>query len=321
MLKVNWRQPFQSAYHTETSIETDNQGFRSCSSQTEISTLLLGTDFSKIRPDDDTKTKIARYHGIFITHSYMVSRQQSFRDRLKQYCKDLDDGKTIKVFESDLSDKLKTEINKGPSVIERTLEIQKACIDQSTNTDDLPNGSQSQSVDDIELIHKEIFAQLESKVKSTLNFEIDAAIKKSSESLKNLQVSCHCPDKDQLQVIKQQLSKSELTVNELRHQLNALKNGNNRFQSMLDERDGIIAEQNKKSVSKNFEFQTKLEEKESEIAKLQKKVANQTNTNRQQQIVIDAKCKEMETLKKSSSHQTSQVEVNKLKSKIRQVLN
>ena len=317
---ICYKQPLLSAYYTEISIESNIPGFRSCSSQTEISTLLIRPDFSKIEPDNDTNTKIAKYHGEFISHSHLVSRQQSLFDRLKQYCKNLDDGKEITVFESDLSDELKAKLNKNPPIKVKTVTIEEiSYTHQSTDTNDLSSGSQSTSVDDIGLIHNEIFAQIERKVKSTLNFEIDAAIKKSSESFKNLQVECNCPDKDQLQVIKQKLSKSEFTVNELRHQLNALKNGNNRFQSMLDERDGIIAEQNKKSVSKNFEFQTELKEKESEISKLQKKVANQTNTNRQQQVAMDAKCKEMEKLKKSSSQQTSQVEVNKLKSKIRQV--
>ena len=295
---------------------------RSCSSQTQISTLLIRPDFSEIEPDNDTRTKIEKYHGKLIANSHMVSRQQSLFDRLKQYCKDLDAGKEITVFESDLSDELKTGFNRKPSIetnIEKTEE--KAYTDQCTDTNDLSNRSQSRSIDDIGLIHKEIVAQLESKIKSTLNFEIDAAIKKSTESFKNLQVTCNCPDKDQLQVTKQQLSEKESKINQLDHELILLKNGNKRFQTMLSERDITIAEQNKKLISKNLEFQTQLKQKESEISKLQKKVANQTNTNRQQQVAIDAKCKEMEKLKKSSSQQTSQVEVNKLKTKIRQVLN
>ena len=294
--------------------------FRSCSSQTDISTLLIRPEFSEINPDNDMRTKIAKYHGQFIMHSHMASIQQILFDRLKQYCKDLDAGKEITVFESDLSDELKAEFNRKPSLTVNTVNIERANTDQSTDTDDLSNGSQSRSIDDIGLIHKEIFAQLESKVKSALNFEIDAAIKKSTESLKNLQVTCNCPDKDQLEEIKQQLSEKESKINQLDHELILLKNGNKRFQTMLSERDITIAEQNKKLISKNLEFQTQLKQKESEISKLQKKVANQTNTNRQQQVAIDAKCKEMEKLKKASSQQTSQVEVNKLKSKIRQVL-
>ena len=210
----------------------------------------------------------------------------------------------MKDSESKTKDDLSTQTDFTPT------KIVKAYTHQSTDTDDLSKGSPARSIDDIELIHKEIFAQLESKVKSTLNFEIDAAIKKTSESLKNLQVSCNCPDKDQLQVTKQQLGEKQSIINELDHKFILCKNDVKRCQSMLSDRDSTIAE-----TKKN------LKEKESEISKLQKKVANQTNTNRQQQIAMDAKCKEMEKLKKSSSQQTSQVEVNKLKSKIRQVLN
>ena len=309
LVKVYHRQPFRSAYYAEKSTRTCMPCFRSCSSQTEISTLLILPDFSEINQDDDMKAKIAKYHGKFITHSQMASRQQQLYDRLKKYCKDLDAGKEITVFESDLSDELKVELKRKPSMKENTVNIEKLFIHQSTDTDEKSNGPQSRSIDDIGLIHKEIFAQLESKFKSTLNFEIDAAIKKSTESFKNLQVTCNCPDKDQLQVTKQQLSEKESTINQLDHDLILLKNGNKRFQTMLSERDSTIAEKNRN-----------LKEKESEIAKLQKKVANQTNTNRQQQIAMDAKCKEMEKLKKISSQQTSQVEVNILKSKIRQVL-
>ena len=317
---ISSKQPFLSAYHAEISIESNIPGFRSCSSQTEISTLLIRPDFSKIEPDNDTKTKIAKYNGEFILHSHLVSSQQSLFDRLKQYCKDLDAGKEITVFESDLSDELKAEFDRKPSVTANTVKIEKTYNNQSTDTYDLSNGSQSRSIDDIGLIHKEIFAQLESKMKSTLNFEIDAAIKKSTESFKNLQVTCNCPDKDQLQETKQQLGEKELKINQLDHELILLRNGNKRFQTMLSERDITITEQNKKSIAKNLEFQTQLKEKESEIAKLQKKVADQTNTNHKQQIAMNAKCKEIENLKKTSSQQNSQVEVNKLKSKIGHVL-
>ena len=72
------------------------------------------------------------------------------------------------------------------------------------------------------------------------------------------------------------------------------------------------------------ELDTKLKGKESEISKLKTKVSNQSKTNSQQQIAMNAKCKEIEKLKKEakkiSSEQTSQSDVNKLKSKIRLVL-
>ena len=66
----------------------------------------------------------------------------------------------------------------------------------------------------------------------------------------------------------------------------------------------------------------KVKEKESEISKLNTKISNQNKTNSQQQTAMNAKCKEIEKLKKeakkTSSQQTSQSDVNKLRSKIRQ---
>ena len=69
------------------------------------------------------------------------------------------------------------------------------------------------------------------------------------------------------------------------------------------------------------ELGIKLKGKKSEISKLNTKVSNQTKTNSEQQIAMNAKCKEIEKLKKEakkiSSEQTSKSELNKLKSKIR----
>ena len=283
------------------------QNQRCCSSQTEISTLLVWPHFGKLKAKDNVKTKISKMHGTFIFKSLEYAKLQTYPSRLKQYCKDLNEGKEILVSVSDLSDEMHAEILAIPHINMKTADKSTenfAC--RGYDKIHQRNDPQSKTIGDMQLIHHEIFAQLEGKVKSTLNFEIETAIKKSTESFKNLPVTCNCPDEGQLQATKQQLSEKQSTINELDHELILLKNENKRLQSMLSERDSTIAEKNKN-----------LNEKESEVSKLQKKITNQTNTNRQQQVAMDAKCKEMEKLKKSSSQETSQVEVNKLKSKIR----
>ena len=86
--------------------------------------------------------------------------------------------------------------------------------------------------------------------------------------------------------------------------------------------DKTEAEQNLRCEQlKVKELILKLKGKKSEISKLNTKVSNQTKTNSEQQIAMNAKCKEIEKLekeaKKISIDQTSKSELNKLKSKIR----
>ena len=86
---------------------------------------MIRPNFSEIKPEDETKTKIAKYHGAFIINSNVISRQQGVFERLKQYCKDLDAGKEITIFESDLSDEWKAEFNSKLS-IQDNKKIEKA---------------------------------------------------------------------------------------------------------------------------------------------------------------------------------------------------
>ena len=67
--------------------------------------------------------------------------------------------------------------------------------DQQTNTKDFVQSISQCKIHEIQLIHNEIFARLENKVKSALqsvSSEMSAAIKKSTESYQNL--SATCPD-------------------------------------------------------------------------------------------------------------------------------
>ena len=237
----------------------------------------------------------------------------------------------IKLKTSSVACKKKSILKNGDSGIPSSNQIlsqHRETSDKETSTDDsLINQDEStdKMAKEMQLVHSEIFAQLESKVKSTLNFEIDAAIKKSTESFKNLQVpSTHC-DKAELQQTKQRLKERESTLNQLDHELLLLRNEKNRFQAELCERDNTIAEEKKKAKKSKAEVNLLKSQNgnyKSEISKLQKKVENQHNSNHLQQITMKAKCKELERLKdeakKYSSQQTSQAEVNKLKTKIRQ---
>ena len=108
-----------------------------------------------------------------------------------------------------------------------------------------------------------------------------------------------------------QLSKR---VTELQTELNK-QNSNEELQISLLIAESVEAERKLRCEK------LKVKEKESEISKLNKKISNQNKTNSQQQIAMNAKCKEIEKLKKeakkTASQHTSQSEVNKLKSKIR----
>ena len=313
-----------SVCYTETSFESHKPSHRSCSSQTEISTLLILPDFENFAKNDDIKTEIAKYHGRFIAQSHAVSMQQSFDERLKQYCNDLDAGKEITVFESDLSDELKFSL-RNSSIIEDEISVE-ICQEQHVDEKFSPS---SKSIDEMRLIHNQIFAQMESKIRSTLSSEIDVAIKKSKESFENLQITSKGPIPAQIN------SENQSHINEMQDKL---LNKSNQIDELSKRVTELQTELNKKNADKELEISSlkaknveaerklrceklKIKEKESEISKLNKKISNQNKTNSQQQTAMNAKCKEIEKLKKeakkTSSQQPSQSEVNKLRSKIR----
>ena len=216
--------------------------------------------------------------------------------------------------------------------------------DQVTDTEDLVKSSNHSHIDDMQQVHSEIFAQLESKVKSTLNFEIDAAIKKSTESFKNLHVTCNRPDQTNIEELEKKLASKDNLISDLSKRMTEVQTGLGKQISdglskiqLLNAKNAeaetkLTHERSVKNAAhlKVREIDEKLKEsdkllksKVSEISQLQKRVSNQTKTNSQQQQAMNLKCKEIERLQKDlnkfSGQQTSQAEVNKLKTKIRQV--
>ena len=194
-----------NTFYNENFSEGPNSNQRCCSSQTEISSLLIRSDLDEIATQDDVITKIEKMHGKLIILSYGTTKSQAHSDRLKQYCKDLNEGKEITVFASDIPDELKTQIEKLRcavlGVTQDTNVVKNPGISLSKNADipvrDLSKRRHSNSISDMQLIQHEIFAQLERKLKSTLNVEFDAAIKQSTESFQNLS-----SENIQLEIIK-----------------------------------------------------------------------------------------------------------------------
>ena len=137
------------------------QGFKNCSSQTDISTLLIGLNFNKILPEDDLKTKIHKLHGQVVNHAFQKSKIDHRSTRLRNYCNNLNAGKEIKVFETDLSDDLKADFLKNNKVQQ----------DKEAQTNQVIN------LTEIQNIHREIFARLAEKVEESLELEIKTSHK------------------------------------------------------------------------------------------------------------------------------------------------
>ena len=157
------------ASHEASSIK-NRQGFKNCSSQTEISTLLIGLNFHKVSPEDDLKAKIHKLHGQVVNHAFEKSKIDHRSTRLRQYCDDLNAGKRIKVFESDLSDELK-------AVFLKTNESRR---DKEVQTE--IRHDQSINVSEIQDIHRKIFTHLAEKVKQSLQLEIETTHKSLLET-------------------------------------------------------------------------------------------------------------------------------------------
>ena len=189
--------------------------------------------------------------------------------------------------------------------------------DQCTETTDslILNSFNKQNVEEIQLFHSEILAQLESKVKSTLNLEIETAIKKSTESFKNLSVKCsECSnlvmrigelerkllDKDDLvseksrrmsemeTCLNKKVSDGESTISSLNAELQKLE-------TQITEADKELRYE---TLNKNLALKrvsdlemkmgTEMKEKEFEISKLKTKVENQAKLYSQQQKSYEA---------------------------------
>ena len=189
--------------------------------------------------------------------------------------------------------------------------------DQCTETMNLSmlNSLNKQNVEDIQLIHSEIFAQLENKVKSTLNLEIETAIKKSTESFKNLSVTCsECSnlvmrirELEQKLVDKDDLvSEQSKRMSEMETCLNKkVSDGQSKISSLnaeLQKMEAQITEADRElryeTLNKNLALKTvadleikmanRLKDKESEISKLKTKVENQSKLYSQQQKSFEA---------------------------------
>ena len=315
-----------NTFYNEHSFEGPKPNQRCSSSQTEISTLLIRPEFGDLTAKDNVITKIEKLHGKFITYSYESTKFQVHGERLKQYCKDLNDGKHITVFESDLSDELIKQIrtlhcNQDTNNANNCVE---SCVQKKTAAKSLSISRESNSIDDMQLVHHEIFEQLERKVKATFKFEIGAAIKKSTDSFKNLQLSSNHSNQERIEELEKELHSKDNIIDEQSKRITEIQTKLNKQISDEESKTLLLTVENVEAERKLRCEKLKVNEKESEISKLNTKISNQSKTNSQQQIAMNAKCKEIEKLKKevkkSSSQQTSQSEVNKLKSKIRQGL-
>ena len=89
--------------YCESSIESHKVNFRHCSSQTEISTLLIGLDFEDILPTDGIQQTVSKLNSTWIRNTVCMSKLTSDIRRLQRYCDDLNAGKQITAFEIDLS--------------------------------------------------------------------------------------------------------------------------------------------------------------------------------------------------------------------------
>ena len=88
--------------YSESSKESDRVNYRHCSSQTEISTLLIGLDFDDDLPRDNLEQTASKLNGQWISNTDYMSKLNADIRRLQWYCDDLNAGKEIIVFENDL---------------------------------------------------------------------------------------------------------------------------------------------------------------------------------------------------------------------------
>ena len=105
--------------------------FRDSSSQTEMSTLLIGLDFEDHLPSDDDQSKIRKLNGHLLTMNDDLLKLNAETNRFRQYCDGLNAGKEITVSKSDLSDEAHVGVSLDkivkliPQMCDKKLEIQQ----------------------------------------------------------------------------------------------------------------------------------------------------------------------------------------------------
>ena len=90
--------------------------YRHSSSQTEISTLLIGLDFEDRLPSEDLQSQIRKLNGHLVTMNDNQFKLKVETNRFRQYCDDLNAGEEITVLESDLPHELLDEMKLGKLV-------------------------------------------------------------------------------------------------------------------------------------------------------------------------------------------------------------
>ena len=86
--------------YSQSSAESSKINFQHCSSQTEISTLLIGLDFDPQL--NKSEITVSQLNGQWVNNNACISKLNFEIQRLQWYCDDLIAGKEIIVFESDL---------------------------------------------------------------------------------------------------------------------------------------------------------------------------------------------------------------------------
>ena len=91
-----------SKNYSELSTDSDKVNFRHCSSQTEISTLLIGLDFGDVLPTDNLQQTVSKLNGQWVCSNDCISKLNYEIRRLQWHCHNLIAGQEITVFENDL---------------------------------------------------------------------------------------------------------------------------------------------------------------------------------------------------------------------------
>ena len=91
-----------SKNYSELSTDSDKVNFRHCSSQTEISTLLIGLDFGDVLPTDNLQQTVSKLNGQWVCCNDCISKLNYETRRLQWHCQNLNAGQGITVFENDL---------------------------------------------------------------------------------------------------------------------------------------------------------------------------------------------------------------------------
>ena len=232
-----------SKNYSELSTDSDKVNFRHCSSQTEISTLLIGLDFGDVLPTDNLQQTVSKLNGQWVSCNDCISKLNYEIRRLQWHCHNLNAGQEITVFENDLLfEEEHTRIARYKSLINEINNQAKIISDKHmlkrVNTADALYALDLKlDLPDARYINEDDYERLQKKA-----FKLEVILKKIEEHEKEL-------ERRKIVQSEPEYKRIAAVLNEKRAEINQLESLIFSLESQLGETNRAMAETKRENIN------------------------------------------------------------------------